>query len=129
MICPSPQMEVSRMALKSSSMTAKSFEPDSPRDQRAKMSTNFWDPTLQGTHLPHDSLRKKRVELMAMSNIQRPSAQTTTAPDPTMEPASARALKSRGKSTFEAGKYPDEGPEGANPSKALPSGIPPAKLK
>src|ERR1700760_4384185 len=93
------------------------------------MSTSFCDPTRHGTHLPQDSLRKNCVELIAMSSMQRPSAHTTIAPDPTIEPASASALKSSGKSTIEAGKYPDDGPDGANPTIFFPPVIPFACLK
>ena len=55
------------------------------------MSTIFCEPTRQGTHLPQDSLRKKRTAFSAMSSMQRPSAQTTIAPEPTIEPAAASA--------------------------------------
>src|ERR1700690_428810 len=57
------------------------------------------------------------------------SSQTTIAPDPSIDPASASALKSSRTSTIEAGKYPDDGPDGANAFSALPPRIPPARPK
>src|ERR1700737_2619600 len=54
------------------------------------------------------------------------SSHTTIAPEPSMEPASANALKSSRTSTIDAGKYPDDGPEGANALSARPPRIPPA---
>ena len=79
------------------------------------MSTSFCEPMRQGTHLPQDSLRKKRTAFNAMSTMQRSSAQTTMAPEPTMEPLAATASQSRGRSTIDAGRYPEDGPEGAKP--------------
>src|ERR1017187_10635719 len=95
--CPKPHMEVMRMAWNSSSHNCLSPGLDSPADQADRILTSFCDPARQGTHLPHDSLRKKRTEFKAMSSMQRLSAQTTIAPEPTIEPASATALKSKGK--------------------------------
>ena len=82
-----------------------------------------------GTHLPHDSLRKNFTAFKAMSSMQRPSAHTTIAPDPSIDPMAASDLKSSRTSTFEAGRYPDEGPDGANAFSFFPSTIPPARLK
>ena len=50
---------------------------------RSSMSTSLAEPMRHGTHLPHDSLRKKRTELSAMSSMQARSSQTTIAPEPT----------------------------------------------
>src|SRR5579872_7387748 len=80
----------------------------------------------QGTHFPQDSLRKKVHALSAMSSMQVPSAHTTMAPEPSMEPMDASDLKSRRTSTMDAGKYPDDGPEGAKALRRLPSRMPPA---
>ena len=80
----------------------------------------------QGTHLPQDSLRKKRTELKAISSMQRASVQTTMAPEPTIEPNCDSVAQSSGVSSIDAGRYPDEGPEGAKPSNFLPAGMPPA---
>src|SRR5258708_3134401 len=99
-----------------------------PRVQPVIMSTSFCVPMRQGTHLPHDSLRKKRTEFNAMSSMQRPSAQTTIAPDPSMDPIAASDLKSRPTSIIDAGKYPDDGPLGATDLQRLPPTIPPAFL-
>ena len=46
-----------------------------------------------------------------------------------MEPASAKDLKSSRTSTIEAGKKPEDGPDGAKPLSFLPFGRPPAYLK
>src|ERR1039457_6334407 len=127
--CPKPHMEVMRIAWNNSSHNCLSSGWDSPDDQADRMVTNFCEPTRHGTHLPHDSLRKKRTEFKAMSSMQRLSAQTTMAPEPTIEPASATALKSKGKSSIEAGRYPEDGPEGANASRVMPSITPSAYLK
>src|SRR5258708_23258121 len=93
---------------------------DSPCVQRVSRSVSFCEPTLHGTHFPQDSLRKKRVALSAISSMHRPSAQTTIAPEPTMEPAAATALKSSRRSALLAGRYPDDGPDGANPKSCCP---------
>ncbi len=128
-ICPRPHMEVMRMASNNSSHSSRSPGLASPDVQPLKMLTSFCEPTRHGTHLPQDSLRKNRTEFKAMSSMQRLSAHTTIAPEPTMDPASATTLKSSGRSSMLAGKYPEEGPEGANPSSARPSGTPPACWK
>src|SRR5271156_3151475 len=127
--CPSPQIEVSRNAPESSSISAMSAAEPFPSVQPVNISTNFCEPTRQGTHLPHDSLRKNCVEFRAMSSMQRSSAHTTSAPEPSIEPASASDLKSSRTSAMDADKYPEDGPEGANPFSFFPSAMPPACLK
>src|SRR6266700_3997364 len=107
------------MAVESSSSNAMSPASDFPCVQAVSMSVIFCEPTRQGTHLPHDSLRKKRTAFTAMSSMQRPSAQTTIAPDPTIEPAAATAFQSSGSSAMDAGRYPADGPEGAKESIGL----------
>ena len=108
--------------------------PCRPRDplpcvQPVRISTIFCEPMRHGTHFPQDSLRKKRTAFSAMSSMQRPSAQTTMAPDPSMDPTAASDLKSRRTSTIDAGRYPDDGPEGAKAFSCLPSTMPPACSK
>src|SRR5271154_3146402 len=93
------------------------------------MATSFCDPTRHGTHFPHDSLRKNCVEFSAISSMQRSSAHTTRAPEPNIDPASASDLKSNRTPAIAAGKYPDDGPEGAKPFNFLPFGRPPPYLK
>src|ERR1700689_949847 len=124
--CPRPQIEVSRRASESSSIRLISFEDPSPMVHPVSRSTIFCEPTLHGTHLPQDSLRKNRVAFSAMSNMHVPSAQTTSAPEPSMEPASASDLKSNRTSAMDAGRYPDEGPDGAKPFSFFPLERPPA---
>ena len=62
------------------------------------------EPVRHGTHLPHDSLRKKRTEFSAMSSMQARSSQTTIAPEPTVEPAAVIAFQSSGRSSIDAGR-------------------------
>src|ERR1700683_1409518 len=127
--CPSPQIEVSRSAPESSSINAMSAAEPFPSVQPVSISTNFCEPTRHGTHLPQDSLRKNCVELSAMSSMQRSSAHTTSAPEPSIEPASASDLQSSRTSAMDAGRYPEDGPEGAKPFNCFPSAIPPPYLK
>src|SRR5687768_2765228 len=87
------------------------------------MSTIFCEPTRQGTHLPQDSFRKKRVKFRAASIMQRPVLRKRIAPDPMCAPASITALgseevegrKSIGESRnlSVAGRKGKLGPEGA----------------
>src|SRR5579864_6133808 len=124
---PNPQIDVSRRAFASSSIRARSDEAPSPRVQPVRISTSFCEPIRHGTHLPHDSLRKNLLALRAMSSMHAESSQTTSAPEPSMEPASASDLKSMWTSAIEAGRYPEEGPEGAKDFNSRPSGGPPAQ--
>src|SRR5579862_1045816 len=125
-IWPRPQIDANFIAFVRSSRVSRSVGELLPFVQLVSRETIFCDPTRQGTHLPQDSLRKKRTALRAMSSMHRPSAHTTMAPEPTIEPAAATALKSRGRLTISAGRYPDEGPEGAKPSSLRLSLTPPA---
>ena len=50
----------------------------------------------QGTHFPHDSFRKNRTALSAMSSMQVSSPQITTAPEPSIDPTAVRCAKSSG---------------------------------
>src|SRR4051812_23762896 len=115
-ICPRPQMEEVLSACESSSSRPSSPSLNSPFVQPVSMSTIFCEPTRQGTHFPQDSLRKNFTELSAMSNMHVPSAQTTMAAEPTIDPAFETVLKSNGRSSLSGGKYPDDGPDGANPT-------------
>src|SRR6202521_5095832 len=124
---PRPQMEVSLSASVKSFTISKSAGVPLPWVQPVRMSTIFCEPTRHGTHFPHDSLRKNFTAFSAMSSIQRPSAQTTMAPEPSMEPAAAIDLKSSLASSMDAGRYPEDGPDGAHAFTFLPSGAPPAK--
>src|SRR5205823_4296680 len=94
--CPSPQIDVSAIASPSSGSSASSFRSACPDCTRSSNSTAFCEPRRQGTHLPHDSLRKKRTTFVARASMSVPSATTTTAPEPSIEPALAKAAKSSG---------------------------------
>src|SRR5690348_6452551 len=63
-----------------------------------------------------------------MSSMQASLEQTTMAPDPTMELTGGFDIvsQSSGRFSIEAGKYPDEGPEGANALMVFPGSGPPA---
>src|SRR4051812_18172544 len=64
-----------------------------------------------------------------MSNMQRSSEHTTIAPEPSIDPTAAIDLKSSRVPANDAGKYPEDGPEGANALNFLPSRMPPASPK
>src|SRR5437667_6986240 len=113
-------MEASFMASDSSSSRVKSAAVPLPWVQPVRMSVIFCEPLRQCTHFPQDSLRKKRTAFSAMSSMQRPSAHTTMAADPIIEPAAASDLKSMWTSTIDAGKYPEDGPDGAKAFNRLP---------
>jgi hypothetical protein len=87
--------------------------------------TAFSEPIRHGTHLPHDSLRKKRTTFVASSSMSVPSATTSTAPDPSMLPASSMGPKSRGVSAAAAGRKGALAPPGENAFMAAPSRMPP----
>src|SRR3984957_19575462 len=122
-------MEVSFRASVSSSISTMSAAVPLPCVQPVRISTIFCEPIRQGTHLPQDSLRKNFTALSAMSSMQRPSAHTTIAPEPSIDPMAASDLKSSRTSACDAGRYPDDGPDGANAFSFFPSTIPPARLK
>ena len=124
---PRPQIEVRVSVSDSSSMTARFSARPRPRVMSVRMSTILADPTRQGTHFPHDSFLKNRTAFRAMSSMQVPSAQMMTAPDPSMEPAWLSALNSSGVSIMEAGRKPDDAPDGAQALRALPPRTPPAR--
>ena len=103
--CPRPQMEVNRRVSESSSIRAKSPAEPSPRAHPARRSTTT--AILRDTEriFRNDSLRKNCVALREPpSSMQVPSAQTTRAPEPSIEPASASALKSSRTSAMDAGR-------------------------
>ncbi len=89
--CPRPQIEVSRMVASSSTMrsSTSSGRPPATPTSSARIECAFIDPTRHGTHFPHDSLRKKRSTFVAAASRSVPSAMTTSAPEPSIEPASA----------------------------------------
>ena len=101
----------------------------SPRAIWPSTSTSLAEPTRQGTHLPHDSLRKKRTALSAMSSMHARSSSTSSAPEPSIEPAAASDLKSSGVSSAEGGRKPEAGPDGAHALSGRPPATPPARSK
>ncbi len=78
--------------------------------------------------MPHDSLRKKRTTLVAVSIMSVPSAITTRAAAPSMQPAFAIVSKSISTSAFSAGRKLELAPPGANAFSGRPSMTPPASL-
>src|ERR1700687_581290 len=86
---PSPQIDVSFSASVNSSINSMSALVPFPCVQLVRISTIFCEPIRHGTHFPHDSLRKNFTAFKAISSMQRPSAQTTIAPEPSIEPMAA----------------------------------------
>src|SRR5215471_8651879 len=121
-------MEVSFKVSDNSSTNSRSSGPPHPSLQPVRMSTIFCERTRQGTHLPHDSLRKNRAQFRAISNIHLPSAHTTIAAEPSMEPVLDIDLKSRATSIIDPGKNPEAAPEGAHAFTFFPSRGPPASF-
>ena len=83
-------------------------------------------PIRHGTHLPHDSLRKKRTIFVASSNRSCWSLITITAPVPNMLPAAFIASKSSGVSALFAGRKLELAPPGKNACNWCLAFIPPA---
>ena len=84
------------------------------------MTCAFAEPTRHGTHLPQDSSRKNRSTLTAAASRSVPSAMTTIAPDPSIDPAACTVPKSSSASSL-------SGPmkfEDAPPGWMAPSGLP-----
>src|SRR3954466_14669870 len=102
-----------------------SFAPRRPIVHSAIISASFIEPVRHGTHLPHDSLRKNRTELSAMSSMHARSSHTTIAPEPTVAPAAVIAFQSSGRSSIDAGRYPPAGPDGAYDFNVRPAATPP----
>ena len=125
--CPSPQIDVSRSV--SSSPSSCSRTSSSPRPCSiisSSMACALCEPTRHGTHLPHDSLRKKRSTLVPAASRSVPSATATRAPEPSIEPFSASGSKSSGTSSASGPRKFDEAPPGWNARSSAPPAIPPA---
>src|SRR5262249_28103487 len=87
----------------------------------------FVEPTRQGTHLPHDSLRKNRSTLVDAASRSVPSASTTRAPEPSMVPAFANGPKSSTRSSWSGPMKFDEAPPGCTAPTSAPPVTPPAR--
>ena len=84
------------------------------------------DPTRQGTHLPQDSSRKKRSTFVAAASRSVPSAITTSAPEPSIDPASASVPKSSRTSSRSGPRKFEDAPPGWTAARTAPSAMPPA---
>ncbi len=84
------------------------------------------EPTRHGTHLPQDSLRKKRSTFVAAASRSVPSAMTTSAPEPSIDPAAASVLKSSGTSSWPGPRKFEDAPPGWIAPTARPPLTPPA---
>src|SRR5262249_11429048 len=93
---PRPQIDVKRIVSSSSSSAASSARGRRPATTSSRSATAFSLPTRHGTHLPQLSLRKKRVTLAARARRSVPLATTTSAPEPSIEPAACNVPKSIG---------------------------------
>ena len=85
------------------------------------------EPTRHGTHLPHDSSRKNRRTFTAAASRSVPSAMTTIAPDPSMEPASCSVPKSSSTSSWSGPMKLEDAPPGWMAPRRLPPATPPAR--
>ena len=89
----------------------------------------FLLPTRQGTHLPQLSWRKKPSTFVAAASRFVESSITTSAPDPSIEPAFGSASKSSGTSSASGPRKFDEAPPGCTaPSRPLPVTPPAASM-
>ena len=96
-VCPSPQMEASRIAMATS---PRSPDTSSPFASLARSSTCRCVPIRQGTHWPQDSWAKNSAPRRMTSRTSAVSSRTTIAPDPTVAPRGRRpsALSGRSRS-------------------------------
>ena len=85
------------------------------------------EPTRHGTHLPHDSSRKNRSTFTAAASRSVPSAITTIAPEPSIEPAACSVPKSSSTSSWSGPMKLDEAPPGWIAPRLLPPDTPPAR--
>ena len=124
---PSPQIEVLRITV-ASSATRSPTSPGPPPSASRSVSIRWalLEPTRQGTHLPHDSSRKNRSTFVAAASRSVPSAITTSAPDPSIEPALARSAKSSGTSIWPGPRKFDDAPPGWIAPSGRPPSTPPA---
>ena len=85
------------------------------------------EPTRHGTHLPHDSSRKNRSVFVAAASRSVPSAITTTAPEPSIEPAAASVSKSSAASRSSGPRKFEDAPPGCTAASGCPPATPPAR--
>ena len=126
---PRPQIEVRRMVAVAVGERAR------PR-RRARRPDSRWlptrivcalvDPTRQGTHLPHDSSRKKRRTFVAAASKSVPSAIATSAPEPSIQPASASGPEVESHVKLVRAQEVGRGPTRGTRSSPRPSLTPPA---
>ena len=91
------------------------------------MTCAFVDPTRHGTHLPQDSSRKNRSTLVAAASRSVPSAMTTIAPEPSMDPAACSVPKSSSTSSWSGPMKLEDAPPGWMAPSGLPPDTPPAR--
>ena len=76
-------------------------------------------PSRQGVHCPQDSWAKNRTIRSAARTTQVVSSMTTTAPDPSIEPALAVSSLVTGRSRWSAGHEPGSGGSARDPGLEL----------
>ncbi len=108
-------------------LRASSRAPDPESSVSRSSSCALVEPTRQGTHLPHDSLRKKRSTLVEAASRSVPSASTTRAPEPSMVPASASVPKSSARSSRSGPMKLEDAPPGCTAPTCAPPSTPPAR--
>ena len=101
-------------------------EPPPLPSRSARIWCALVEPTRHGTHLPQDSSRKKRSTLVAAASRSVPSAITTSAPEPSIDPASGSEPKSSGTSSGPGPRKFDEAPPGWMAPSRRPPATPPA---
>ena len=99
-----------------------------PSAIRCRIRSSQVVPSRQGVHLPQDSRAKKRTRRRAASTASVVSSITTTAPEPSIDPASPTGLASSGRSRCSGKNQGAEPPPGMNVFSSRPSLIPRAKL-
>src|SRR5205823_3626419 len=100
-VCPSPQIEASRMAaaISPSSRTSSWRVPSVfPERSRCSASSCRTVPTRHGTHWPHDSSRKNLAIRRSTASRSAVSSNAITTPDPRVAPAARVASNVSGRS-------------------------------
>ena len=124
-VFPSPHRAVEVIVSASFSRVSRSDISPLPATIFSRISSILLVPSLQGTHLPHDSFCVKFMKNLATSTMHVSSSITTSPPDPIMAPAFLRLSKSRGRSRCSSVRHPPEGPPICTALNFLPPLMPP----
>src|SRR5947209_5755908 len=105
-VCPSPQIDASRITWATSASVASSSGCGRPAARRCSASSCRTVPTRHGTHCPHDSSRKNSAIRSSAATRSDCSSYTITTPEPSVTPA-ARV------SSYVSGRSSSSGPTNA----------------